>query len=48
MQRIKEIFDPKNLLNPGVIINANPRAHIENLKPMPRANPIRVKARCFT
>ena len=40
MQRIKEIFDPKNLLNPGVIINANPRAHIENLKPLPRANPI--------
>jgi D-lactate dehydrogenase len=40
MQRIKEIFDPKSLLNPGVIINANPRAHIENLKPLPRANPI--------
>jgi D-lactate dehydrogenase len=40
MQRIKEIFDPKNLLNPGVILNANPRAHVENLKPLPRANPI--------
>jgi D-lactate dehydrogenase len=40
MQRIKEIFDPKNLLNPGVIINPNPQAHIENLKPLPRANPI--------
>jgi D-lactate dehydrogenase len=40
MQRIKEIFDPKNLLNPGVIINPNPRAHVENLKPLPRANPI--------
>jgi D-lactate dehydrogenase len=40
MQRIKAIFDPKNLLNPGVIINPNPRAHIENLKPLPRANPI--------
>ncbi|MGE5256389.1 MAG: FAD-binding and (Fe-S)-binding domain-containing protein [Hyphomicrobiales bacterium] len=40
MQRIKEIFDPKNLLNPGVIINPNPKAHIENLKPLPRANPI--------
>jgi D-lactate dehydrogenase len=40
MQRIKEIFDPKNLLNPGVILNANPRAHIENLKPLPRANPL--------
>jgi D-lactate dehydrogenase len=40
MQRIKEIFDPKNLLNPGVILNPNPQAHIENLKPLPRANPI--------
>jgi len=40
MQRIKEIFDPKNLLNPGVIINPNPQAHVENLKPLPRANPI--------
>jgi D-lactate dehydrogenase len=40
MQRIKAIFDPKNLLNPGVILNANPHAHVENLKPLPRANPI--------
>jgi D-lactate dehydrogenase len=40
MQRIKAIFDPKRLLNPGVILNANPQAHVENLKPLPRANPI--------
>ncbi len=40
MQRIKEIFDPKNLLNPGVILNPNPQAHIENLKPLPPADPI--------
>jgi D-lactate dehydrogenase len=40
MQRIKQIFDPKNLLNPGVILNPNPQAHIENLKPLPPANPI--------
>jgi D-lactate dehydrogenase len=40
MQRIKAIFDPRNLLNPGVIINSNPQAHVENLKPLPRANPI--------
>jgi D-lactate dehydrogenase len=40
MQRIKEIFDPKNLLNPGVILNPDPQAHIENLKPLPPANPI--------
>jgi D-lactate dehydrogenase len=40
MQRIKEIFDPKNLLNPGVILNPNPRAHLEHLKPLPQADPI--------
>jgi D-lactate dehydrogenase len=40
MRRIKEIFDPKNLLNPGVILNANPQVHIENLKPLPAADPI--------
>ncbi|MCU0592141.1 MAG: FAD-binding protein, partial [Desulfobacterales bacterium] len=38
MQRIKAIFDPKNLLNPGV--NPNPQAHVENLKPLPPADPI--------
>jgi len=40
MQRIKAIFDPKNLLNPGVILNPNPQAHVENLKPLPPADPI--------
>ncbi|MGD8209482.1 MAG: FAD-binding and (Fe-S)-binding domain-containing protein [Desulfobacterales bacterium] len=40
MQDIKNIFDPKNLLNPGIIINHNPLAHIENLKPLPKTNPI--------
>ena len=40
MQEIKKIFDPKNLLNPGIIINHNPFAHIENLKPLPTTNPI--------
>jgi D-lactate dehydrogenase len=40
MQEIKKIFDPKNLLNPGIIINHNPLVHIENLKPLPETNPI--------
>ena len=40
MQEIKKIFDPKNLLNPGIIINHNPLAHIENLKPLPKTNAI--------
>ncbi|HSV92370.1 MAG TPA: FAD-binding and (Fe-S)-binding domain-containing protein, partial [Desulfobacterales bacterium] len=40
MQRIKEILDPKNLLNPGVILNPDPRAHVKHLKEMPAADPI--------
>jgi len=35
MKRVKRLADPHNLLNPGVIINPAPRAHLENLKPMP-------------
>ncbi|MGF1697137.1 FAD-binding oxidoreductase [Vibrio lamellibrachiae] len=38
MQKIKALFDPYGLLNPGVIINDNPKAHLENLKPMPAAD----------
>lgn len=38
MKRIKAAFDPHNLLNPGVIINPNPRVYLENLKPMPEAH----------
>jgi D-lactate dehydrogenase len=40
MRRIKTLFDPANLLNPGVIINDDPQAHLKNLKPMPAAEDI--------
>ena len=40
MRTIKRLFDPDNLLNPGVILNDNPAAHLENLKPMPAAEDI--------
>jgi D-lactate dehydrogenase len=40
MKRIKRAFDPKGLLNPGVIINGNPLVHLDDLKPMPEANRI--------
>ncbi len=40
MRRIKTLFDPEGLLNPGVIINDNAHAHLENLKPMPAAEDI--------
>ncbi len=38
MKRIKQIFDPNNLLNPGVILNNDPEAHLKNLKPIPEAS----------
>jgi D-lactate dehydrogenase len=38
MQRIKRLFDPKNLLNPGVILNNDKEAHLKNLKPIPAAS----------
>lgn len=38
MKEIKKIFDPKNLINPGVIINNDPQAHIKDLKPLPAAH----------
>jgi D-lactate dehydrogenase len=35
MQRLKALADPEGLLNPGVIINPDPQAHLADLKPMP-------------
>ena len=40
MRRIKQLFDPEHLLNPGVILNDDPQAHLKNLKPMPAAEAI--------
>jgi D-lactate dehydrogenase len=38
MREIKALFDPRGLLNPGVILNDDPRAHLKNLKPLPAAD----------
>lgn len=38
MKRIKAIFDPERLLNPGVILNNDPLVHLKNLKPIPVAH----------
>jgi len=38
MLRVKALLDPKGLLNPGVLLNGDPRVHLANLKPLPRAH----------
>jgi D-lactate dehydrogenase len=40
MREIKEIFDPRGILNPGVILNPDPAIHLKNLKPLPAAHPV--------
>ncbi len=40
MEDIKELFDPLGLLNPGVILNEDPQAHLKDLKPLPVAHDI--------
>lgn len=40
MKEVKDIFDPHNLLNPGVIFNDDPKCHIKNLKPLPPVHEI--------
>jgi len=40
MREIKQLFDPLHLLNPGVILNDDPLAHLRSLKPLPAADPL--------
>ncbi len=40
MRRIKKAFDPLNILNPDVMISANPTIHLENLKQLPQTHDI--------
>ncbi|MCL1799837.1 MAG: FAD-binding oxidoreductase [Promicromonosporaceae bacterium] len=35
MREVKELFDPKGILNPGTIINDDPQAHLRDLKQVP-------------
>jgi len=39
MKAVKKLFDPKGLLNPGVIFNDDPRCHLNNFKPLPLLHP---------
>ncbi|WP_024953954.1 FAD-binding and (Fe-S)-binding domain-containing protein [Sulfurospirillum arcachonense] len=38
MKEIKQIFDPKGLINPGVILNDDKKIHLKNFKAMPATN----------
>ncbi|WP_036231168.1 FAD-binding and (Fe-S)-binding domain-containing protein [Marinobacterium jannaschii] len=40
MWELKELLDPQQILNPGVVLNRNSRVHVENLKPLPAADPL--------
>ena len=40
MREIKALFDPRNLLNPGVILNDDPEVHLKNIKPMAAVDPL--------
>ncbi|MBD3586747.1 FAD-binding oxidoreductase [Salinimonas sp. HHU 13199] len=35
MKRLKHVLDPADILNPGVIINDDPQAHLKDLKQLP-------------
>jgi D-lactate dehydrogenase len=40
MKEIKKIFDPHGLINPGVILNNDPKVHLKNFKFMPKTDDI--------
>ncbi len=40
MWEVKQLFDPKGLLNPGVIFNDDPTCHLKNFKPLPITHPL--------
>ncbi len=39
MRDLKSLFDPDHMLNPGVMINADPQTHVTNLKSMSLVSP---------
>ena len=39
MLRIKHLFDPNGLINPGVIFNDDQKCHLKHFKPLPVMRP---------
>lgn len=35
MRRVKQLLDPQSILNPGVLLNTDPKVHLQNIKPVP-------------
>jgi D-lactate dehydrogenase len=40
MREVKTLFDPDNILNPGVIITEDPESYLKNFKPLPACDPL--------
>ncbi len=40
MWKIKRLLDPRGILNPDVVLSADPEIHLKNLKPLPAADAI--------
>lgn len=40
MKEVKQVIDPKRILNPGVLLNDDPEVYIKNIKPLPEAHPL--------
>lgn len=38
MKDVKQLFDPDNIMNPGVIFNEDEGSYLRNLKPLPQVN----------
>ena len=39
MKEVKQLFDPKGILNPGVIFNDDPKCHLKHFKHLPLISP---------
>ena len=35
MCEVKQLFDPENIMNPGVIFNEDPQSYLQHIKPLP-------------